>query len=241
VKKNVIILTSGLSGSSVLAALIAQDGGYWLGDSTIKKSDYDTWENAELVELNKRILADVGFTEDWTMHFQPEYIDRVTQAAATLDPSPYQNFVKKCETKAPWLWKDPRLWLTIRYWQQHLDLDRVAFLLIHRDPMQSWISTTLRRQIQTMKHAYAYEEGINKSLTGFLAANNAPFINILYEDLLVQPDATIETINRHLETHLELDDLKQVFRGRLHKRQHGLMSFIKAMAIYLKNHAERCH
>jgi hypothetical protein len=46
-RKNVIILTSGLSGSSVLAGLIA-NAGYWVGDETFKKDDYDTFENREL-------------------------------------------------------------------------------------------------------------------------------------------------------------------------------------------------
>ena len=49
-RRNVIILTSGLTGSSVLTGLISRVG-YWNGDQTHKK-EYDTCENSELISLN---------------------------------------------------------------------------------------------------------------------------------------------------------------------------------------------
>jgi len=54
-KKNVIILTHGVSGSSVFAALLGR-AGYWLGSETVQKPDYDTFENAALVALNYELL-----------------------------------------------------------------------------------------------------------------------------------------------------------------------------------------
>ena len=50
---NVIILTGGLTGSSALAGLLTE-AGYWCGEDTFKKSDYNTYENAELIALNRR-------------------------------------------------------------------------------------------------------------------------------------------------------------------------------------------
>lgn len=233
-KKNVIILTSGLSGSSVLAALLAQDG-YWVGEQTIKKRDYDTWENAELVELNKRLLHDIGFEHDWTMNFDPDWPQQVTEAAAKLDPAPYRNFVERCMSHQPWLWKDPRLWLTIRYWQQFIPADNVCYLGIHRDPLQSWISTTLRRQIQTFRLARDYEEGIHRSIAGFFAAAPMPSLDLLYEDLIRFPGRTIDSINRLAATELSEADFVRIFRGKLYRKQHGLLNLAKACAIYMKN------
>ena len=43
---NVIILTGGLTGSSVLAGVLAA-AGYWSGEDTFKKRDYNTYENAD--------------------------------------------------------------------------------------------------------------------------------------------------------------------------------------------------
>ena len=56
---NVIILTSGVSGSSVLTGLIAK-AGYWTGDTTAKK-EYETYENQELIDLNLRLFKESGF------------------------------------------------------------------------------------------------------------------------------------------------------------------------------------
>ncbi len=41
-------------------------------------------------------------------------------------------------------------------------------LLLSRDPMQSWISTLQRRQIQTYAYLARYNESIQESLSGFL-------------------------------------------------------------------------
>ena len=58
-RPNVIILTSGITGSSVLSGFLAHSG-YWAGDTTHKK-EYDTFENAELIALNLKILQQAGY------------------------------------------------------------------------------------------------------------------------------------------------------------------------------------
>lgn len=237
-QKNVIILTAGLAGSSVLTALLSK-AGYWVGDSTMKKVDYDTWENTELIELNNRLFHETGFTEDWTMVYQPEFVDRISEGAKKLDPEPYQHFVTKCMMHQPWIWKDPRLWLTMRYWRRFLDLNNICFLVIRRDRLQGWISTTIRRQIQTFAHAKRYNTGVYTSLLAFLKQEQASYVEILYEDLLVTPGAVIDEINRHTGTALTIDDFKSVFRGRIGRKQHGWKNFMIAVAIYLKNYSQR--
>lgn len=237
-QKNVIILTGGLAGSSVLTAMLNKSG-YWVGEETIKKQDYNTWENSELVRLNRQIIQDTGFTDDWVMEFSPDYIDKVARGFDRLDPAPYQAFIDNCNRHQPWIWKDPRLWLTIRYWRRFLDPDKVFFLTIRREEMQAWISTTLRRQIQTMEHARRYGGGINKTIYEFLAQEDLPHLNILYEDLLMNPEMVIGQINQGAGTSASLADFKSVFRGRLSTKQHGLFNYLKACAIYLKNYHER--
>ena len=54
-KHNVIILTHGISGSSVVSALLAQ-AGYWLGEETRIKPGYNTFENSSLVSINENLL-----------------------------------------------------------------------------------------------------------------------------------------------------------------------------------------
>lgn len=236
--KNIIILTGGLAGSSVLASLLSKNG-YWVGETTIQKRDYNTWENAELVELNNQLLRDVGFNENWAMEFLPDFVARVYNGAQQLDPIPYRAFAEKCTQHEPWIWKDPRLWLTIRYWKQFIDLSNTCFLVIHRESLQAWISTTLRRQIQTMAYERTYNEGIQKSIVDFLEESRLSYVDILYEDLLVTPEKVIDDINRLAGTNVNIGDLKSVFRGTLYRRQHGLKNLLKATAIYLKNYSQR--
>jgi hypothetical protein len=57
-KSNIVILTTGSSGSSVRAGIIATQG-YWLEYKT-KKLDFDTYENARLVNLNMYLLRASG-------------------------------------------------------------------------------------------------------------------------------------------------------------------------------------
>src|SRR5262245_2536579 len=118
--KNVIILTSGLSGSSVLTGLIAR-GGLWTGDKTFKKTDYDTFENNELIELNTGLFRKAGYTGNYLLEFSQEAMDRVAGLYGKIDRDVYQSFIEKCNRHQPWIWKDPRLWLTIRFWRPMLD------------------------------------------------------------------------------------------------------------------------
>lgn len=237
-KKNVIVLTVGLAGSSVLTALLSR-AGFWVGEETKGKPDYNTWENARLVDLNRRLLREVGFTDDWKMVFRPDYMDRILAGAQKLDPSPYRAFVDDCNQHAPWIWKDPRLWLTIRYWQQFLSLEDLFFLVIRRDPVQAWISMTIRRQIQSFEYAKNYDNSVHSTITDFLQQTGSPYLDLVYEDLLTKPDKTIDTINRSLGTGLSVDDLRSVFRGKLFRRQHGFSSFLRAAAIYARNYRDR--
>jgi hypothetical protein len=238
VQRNVIILTNGLSGSSVLAGLIAA-AGYWTGDDTFKKADYDTYENSELIALNLQLLREVEYNGNFTMVYRPEEIHEITEKAADVDPAPYRRFVENCGRHHPWIWKDPRLWLTMRFWQRLLDLERVRFVLMRRDHEQTWISTTLRRQIQTPEYARNYQDGITSSILQFLWDNNLTYMDVIYEDLLVHPQATIGKLNAFLGSGITMHHLKQVYHGPLYRKQRSRLDYLKANLIYFKNYAER--
>src|SRR4030095_5715458 len=91
-KKNVIVLTHGWSGSSMLAALLGT-AQYWLGDETGEKSDYDTFENRRLVELNRQmmgeLMGELGLTESYEHEFSFESVLELERRADRLDWDPY--------------------------------------------------------------------------------------------------------------------------------------------------------
>ncbi len=91
-RANAVILTTGLSGSSVVTALLATQG-YWLGRNTVFKSTahdrYDTYENARLVRLNERLFSAVGGLEDYAQRFDPRWPALFDELCERVDVGPY--------------------------------------------------------------------------------------------------------------------------------------------------------
>jgi hypothetical protein len=237
-KHDVIILTAGLTGSSVVAGLLKQ-AGYWVGEATAKKPEYDTFENTALVALNDRLLQAVGHDERFDRVFRRGQIDDVGRAAARVDLAPYRQFIAECVRHEPWVWKDPRLWLTIRVWAPLLDRERLRIVVVSRQHSQAWISHILRRQIQTPGYCRDYMEGVRAALLEFIAEYKLPHIEIVYEDILFKPEQVIEKLGDFLETDIAMSDLQKFYRGPLYRRKHGVGDFLRAIMIYLKNYPHR--
>jgi hypothetical protein len=236
--KNVIILTTGLAGSSVLTGLLTQ-AGYWTGEDTFKKSDYDTYENQALVDLNRRIFKETGYQRNYTMEFDAADVRAIAERSRAIDPQPFREFIARCNEHRPWIWKDPRLSLTIRFWKDLLDLDDVQFIILKREEFQTWVSTTIRRQIQTRDYCRRYTRAVEDSLAAFLAENGRPHLEIVYEDILMKPEDTLARINAFLGTGLGMDDLRRIYRKPLYRKQRGIADTIKAGLIYFKNYRLR--
>jgi hypothetical protein len=237
--RNAIILTSGLTGSSVLTGLISQ-AGYWTGDSSHKKEDYDTYENQELIDLNLRLFEEAGYKGNYMTEFSPELLSQIGALYGRIDSRPYQLFLDKCNKHQPWIWKDPRLWLTIHFWKNLLHLDDCTFILLTRDYLQAWISATLRRQIRSYSSFKNYEWRIKDSVVQLLEEHRRPYLHIRYDELIAHPAATIDALNRYLETSLSIDDLKRIYRRPLFRSPRASsLDYCKAVLIYMKNYSER--
>jgi hypothetical protein len=237
--RNVIVLTSGLSGSSVLTSLIAR-AGYWTGETTVKKPSYDTFENAELVRANLRIIEEAGYEGNYLEEFSWDALQRIGALPSRVDLAPYRAFVAKCDLHRPWIWKDPRLWLTIRFWSELLDLDSCRFILLTRGHLQTWVSSTLHRRITTYRYAKAYEESIRTSILQFLTDRKLAQLEIRYEDLIGRPAETIDALNQFIGTELSVAHLEAVYTKSLYKNPRpSSLDFVKAVLIYLKNFNER--
>jgi hypothetical protein len=239
VKRNVIVLTSGLSGSSVLTGLIAR-AGYWTGDSTHKKRDYETFENRELIELNLRLFQEAAYTGNYQVEFCSQAMDDIASLSGRITDDAYARFVEKCNQHQPWVWKDPRLWMTIRFWRDFLDLGDCRFILLTRGVMQTWISSTLRRQIVSYNYLRTLENRIQQSVLKFIEQNAASYLHLSYEGLILRPADTLKELNRLLETELTVEDLKRVYYKPLYKSPRpSWANHLKAVAIYAKNYSER--
>lgn len=236
---NVIILTSGLSGSSVLAGLLVR-AGFWPGTDTFRKADYETFENCELVRLNMRLLEEAGYKGDYTREVSRQAIADIASLDGTIGAAPFREMVEECERHRPWLWKDPRLWLTIRFWGKLLHLRECRFIHLTRAPWPLWISSLLRRQVTTLRFLRGYEAEISVSISGFLEENRLAYLHMTYEELILKPDDAIARLNRYLGTALSVADLEAVYTRPLYRNPGGsLASCAKALLIYARNYSER--
>ncbi|MDH5647616.1 MAG: sulfotransferase domain-containing protein [Candidatus Heimdallarchaeota archaeon] len=213
--------------------------GYNYGDQTFQKCDYDTHENVELVELNKRMLTELGYAGDHEHEFSQEVVDELASKAENLDLTPYKEFVDRCNNNRPWIWKDPRLTWTIRIWSKLLSFDETAYIILTREDEQAWISSNLRRHIQSMKFTKDYNHGITSSLKKYLTEHQQQYLEFTFEDLLLRPEFTVEALNKFLECSLTMDDVKAIYRYPLYRKSKGFKDKLKALAIYLKNYSQR--
>lgn len=236
--KNVVILTHGWTGSSVFAALLGR-AGYGLGEETIRKTDYDTFENAELVALNRGLLERLAPDLDHEHRFDSAEVVAIEDAARSLDLQPYRDFVSACSARGTWVWKDPRLTWTIRVWARVLDLRNTAFLVLTREDLQAWISANTRRHVQSWNFTRQYNHGITRSNVRFLQERGLAALQTSFEDLLLRPEATLGRLNRFLGIRLSLDDLQAVCREPLYRKTRGWRDLAQAALIYAKNYRER--
>jgi hypothetical protein len=236
-RNNVIILAIGLSGSSVLTALI-EKAGYSLCGHTVAKPDYDTFENAELVRLNRQLLQLAGATS-FGVEYRAQYADNMQRLHGQIDDSEYRAFLEHCGKHQPWVWKDPALSVTMHFWKHLLDVSRIKFIINDREPLQSWISWNIRRQVQSYDYAKRYTRAVLDSMHHLLQQHAAQHLRVRYEDLICGPEHSLKRINAFLGCSLTLDDLARVYHGPLRKKTHGVANFCKASLIYLKNYGER--
>jgi hypothetical protein len=237
-KQNVVILTSGITGSSVLAGFLARSG-YWAGDVT-KKKEYDTFENQELVDLNLKIFQEAGYTGKYVTESSPEVLAQIDSLYGRIDDSPYRRFLQRCEDRRPWIWKDPRLWLTFGFWRHLLDLDDCRFVVLTRSLMQGWLSLTLRRQVMGYRAFKRQERHVERSIVEVLSGNHLPYLQLSYDELIARPEQTVGRLNGFLGAGLDVKDLQAVYSKPLYVAPRApIASCAKALLIYLKNYSQR--
>jgi hypothetical protein len=235
---NVIILTSGMTGSSALAGFLARSG-YWVGDITHKK-EYDTFENQELIDLNLRIFREAGYARNYITESSSEVFAQIDSLHGKVDGDPYRRFLDKCDAHGPWIWKDPRLWLTFHYWRHLLNLGDCRFILLTRNLTQAWLSGTLRRQIMGYRAFKRQEEHVKDSIINVLQRSGVGHLHVTYDGLIAHPLETIQKLNAFLGSDLRVENLQATYHKPLYQAPRAsVINSVKALLIYLKNYSER--
>jgi hypothetical protein len=224
---NVVILTSGLSGSSVLAGLFTK-AGYWAGDRTVKIG-YETYENAELVRLDGEILRSSGFHHEDAGDLPPPSVDAVKRVADEVDLMPHRRFLDTCDRNEPWVWKDPRLSYTVHFWARLRDLSNCRFIVANRDNRQAWTGMVLRGNLNmAWRHYLEIESNDRAAMAMFLEGHGIEPHVVSFENLMLRPEGEITRLNAYLGTRLDLADLKSIYRGTLGRLRWSKRDFLLA-------------
>jgi hypothetical protein len=226
-KPNVIILTNGVSGSSVLSGLIAR-AGYWLGDRT-KKVQYETFENDELVELNVQILRKSHYLWCDVADIPPPSTQKIRELSEAVWSDSFERFTQECNRHRPWLWKDPRLCYTIFFWKSFLALEDCRFIFVSRNLMQTWTGMILRGKTgMPMEELKIISDNCLKAVTRFIEENQLDLYSLSFEKLTMQPEIAVAELNRYLGTELAVSDLEAIYKGTLRRPRWTKMDYLKA-------------
>lgn len=228
-RNDLVVLSPGLSGSSVLTGLLTR-AGYWTGSET-EKVGWETYENSRLVELNRRILSEAGFGWHDVGDLPPPSEEDIREVSLRTELS---AFLRRCEEHRPWIWKDPRLCYTIHLWSRHLDLQRCSFLVMTREPWRTWtgIINGNRSRLSERQFTAVYDACL-ASVESFLEKEDVTFIRMSFEELVERPRDSIERLNRYVEPDLDVADLREVYRGNLGESRHSRGGYLLARIRYL--------
>lgn len=235
---SIVILSHRWTGSSIFTGLLHR-AGYWVGTETVRQPDFDTYENARLVELNAQLLRTLrpGLKPD--TQFCARDAEQFERDASLLDSEPYREFVAACDREKFWTWKDPQLTWTVRAWAPVTDFSRTAFLTLSRSELQTWIMLNKRMQVQSWRCSRQYHNAVNASNQAFAKANGASHLHLTLEDLLLQPEQTLEQLNVAFGLYLGMSDLQAVCRLPLYRKRRDWRDFTEALMVYVKNYHVR--
>ena len=237
---NIIVLTTGLSGSSVITSFISQ-AGYWVGDETIIKDSrsgvYNTYENSRLVQLNVNLINTLSFEYNNDVEYKVNAQLFFEKAFYQYENKQiYSDFVEYCNSKGNWIWKDPRLWITIGFWQRILNKNNIKLIIVYRNPLSLWISLLNKRQIVGYFYLKNIERKSKEEIKQYINRNGLNYYLICYDELILYPEQIIPSLNEYLQTTLSVEDLKKVYNGKVGNKIWNLKNLVKAILIYIKNH-----
>lgn len=236
---NIVVLTTGLSGSSVVTGFLAQKG-YWLGDKTIFKSNasghYETYENERLVELNDQLLATLDIELNESSWYDADLFERIQKSSKEVDTKEFIEFINYCQQHGKWIWKDPRLWITMGFWGELLQSHDIKYIVISRQPVSLWVSLMNKRQIVSYSKLKISERSSHDRIIRYLVDCDFPNVTINYDTLVEHPKAEIHRLNYFLNSNYTLKTFHDLYKGKVGGKTFSNKNFIKAVLIYIKNY-----
>ncbi|HED36454.1 MAG TPA: hypothetical protein ENJ08_19835 [Gammaproteobacteria bacterium] len=237
---NVIILTTGISGSSVITGFLAKSG-FWAGDDTVFKDNftgiYETYENKKLVDLNDSLFNETGLEFEGKARYDVDARDKLNDIYEKIDTEKYNKFIEECNAHSPWIWKDPRLFLTIGFWSNALDLNNTKVIVLHRNSYELWKSLTIKRIIYSYRYLKNSEDKTRHELLNYLESNKFSFISLEYDQFTRDPVTPINKLNKFIGADLKRENWDKIYKktSKFSQYKRTLLAYL----IYIKNYTSR--
>ena len=237
---NVIILTTGISGSSVITGFLAKSG-LWTGDDTVFKDNvtgkYETYENTKLVNLNDSLIKEAGANFEGKARYDATARGKFNELYEKIDATKYNKFIEECNDHSPWIWKDPRLFVTIGFWRNCLNLSNIKVIVLHRNSYELWKSQAIKRIIYSYSYLKKSEDKTRNELISYLESNNFSFISLEYDQFTRGPATSISKLNEFIGANLKKENWDEIYRSTSTFSQYKrtLLAFL----IYIKNYKSR--
>lgn len=189
-----IVLGMHRSGTSALARCLGLLGCHAGGAGDFPPADDANprgyWERRDVWAANEELLAALGGGWD-----EVDDLDegRLTPEDRERFAGRAREVVARLEAHRPWVIKDPRLCLTLPYWDPFLD-DPV-FVFIHRPPIAVARSLQARDGFSLALGVALWE---HYNLSALAASRGRPRLEVAYGDLVASPAATVRRLARSL-------------------------------------------
>lgn len=237
---NVIILTTGISGSSVITGFLAKSG-LWTGDDTVFKENitgkYETYENKKLVNLNDSLIKERGIKFEGKAYYDSSARDEFNDIYKKIDNKKYNEFIEECNSQSPWIWKDPRLFVTIGFWINSLDLTNTKVVVLHRNTYELWKSQVIKQIIYSYKYLKNSEDRARHELLNYLESNKFSFISLEYDQFTRDPATSINKLNKFIGVNLKKENWDEIYQStsKFSRYKRTLLAYL----MYIKNYNSR--
>jgi hypothetical protein len=226
-RRPIIILGMHRSGTSLIAEMVQQWGAFG-GDEFLASDSRNPrgyWEYAPLVHFNRRLLVSVGSQS----FVPPSDQDERTLRARASEPEwkrKASQLVAAMEKEARlWYWKDPRLAVTLPFWQQFWA--EAVYVIAVREPLDTALSLKKRDNLPVTAGLLLWQRYMTSILRHAAAVPQRIFVQ--YERLLSTPVDECTRLCNFLEEHSEPDGTSPI-------SQHA-QSMLEVVTPGLRSHA----
>jgi hypothetical protein len=151
------------------------------------------WESIRLVAVNDELLEAFGGGWDVPPPLRPGW-ERTTPARQRVSLA--RAGLGGAFPRAPWVWKDPRLCLTLRFWLAIVKPEPVV-VLVWRAPGAVCASLAARNGFDVTYSLALWERYLRSAL---LDAGGRPVVTVDYDALLADPAGELDALAHALDT-----------------------------------------